>query len=323
MKKIVLALTAFLLTCGTALSQNLDIYSARDFLKDGPDVAVVRQGFIGSPEWEAFDGRVAAMRAGKAAEDPDIDDSLNMLKTMLRSAEEGGNKEEAESIRSSIAMLEDARQQARAMGKDAATPDQLKAELLKYAVGGRLFHSASLLFDDLAMVRDKSWDEAEYNAWGLMDANGKYVVPCRYEEFWSGSVENGRAPLIMASRMVDPDESRWEVSIFRPDGTLATQQKFTRATYLIMPYLVVGVCFQDGFWGLMDQNGRILTKKKYNLIDWNQNDLLDASQGKFVYGERDGVNYILSPDDGSEIGTFKITDDTHEVNYYPGKDPRK
>jgi len=27
-----------------------------------------------------------------------------------------------------------------------------------------------------------------------------------------------------------------------------------------------------------------------------------------------GVNYILSPDDGSEIGTFKLTDNTHEVN---------
>lgn len=77
-------------------------------------------------------------------------------------------------------------------------------------------------------------------------------------------------------------------------------------------------------WGLMDKDCRILTAKKYKKLDWNTNNLTDASQGKFIYGERDGVNYILSPKDGSEIGTFKFDPGvSHEVSYYPGKDPRK
>ena len=83
----------------------------------------------------------------------------------------------------------------------------------------------------------------------------------------------------------------------------------------MLPWCVVGVRFQDGLWGLMDEHCRILTSRKYNRIDWNENDLIDSSQGRFIYGERGGVNYILSPKDGSEIGTFKMTDTTHEVNF--------
>ena len=90
-------------------------------------------------------------------------------------------------------------------------------------------------------------------------------------------------------------------------------------TSLLLPWRVVGVRFQDGLWGLMDEHCRILTSQKYNLIDWNENDLVDSTQGRFIYVERGGVNYILSPMDGSEIGTFKMTDTTYEVNYYLGK----
>ena len=36
---------------------------------------------------------------------------------------------------------------------------------------------------------------------------------------------------------------------------------------LMLPWRVVGVRFQDGLWGLMDERCRILTSQKYNLID--------------------------------------------------------
>lgn len=322
MKRFAFTLTMLLLACCAATAQNLDIYQA-DFIDDGPNRAILKRDFFYSPQWQAFDERVQGWQTAKELADPDAESSLKMLKDMMRGAEERGDKDAAEECRQAIAELEKVFAQAKARANNL-TPGDLKKELLGYALGGRLFHSASLLFDDLAMVRDKSWDEAEYNAWGLMDGSGKLVVPCRYEEFWSCRWDrDGRPPLIMASRAINYDKNQWDVTIFRPDGTVATDQKFIGATSLFMPWCVVGVRFKDGLWGLMDEHGRILTTRKYKRIDWNENNLIDSSQGRFIYGERDGVNYILSPKDGSEIGTFKMTDTTHEVNYYPGKGPRK
>ena len=310
-----------LAACCAATAQDLDIYHA-DFIDNGPNRAVLKREFFYSPQWQAFQERVQGWQTAKALADPDTENSLKMLKDLMRSAEEKGDKESAEECRRAIAELEETFRLARSRANNL-TPEDLKKELLGYAIGGRLFDSADLLFDDLAKVRDKSWDEAEYNAWGLMDGSGKLIVPCRYEEFWSCRWdEDGRPPLIMASRAINYDKNQWEVTIFRPDGTVATDQKFISATSLMLPWCVVGVRFKDGLWGLMDERGRILTTQKYNCIDWNENNLLDSTQGRFIYGERGGVNYILSPKDGSEIGTFKMTETSHEVNYYPGKDPR-
>jgi hypothetical protein len=315
MNRFTLTLATFLLTSIAAQAQDLDVYNA-DFIESGPNRAILTRDFFYTPQWQTFETHVQGWQTAKALADPDTESSLKMLQDMVRSAEERGDKETAEDIRRSIAELEEAFRVARTQANDLS-PEDLKKELLGYAIGGRLFHSADILFDDLAMVRDKSWDEAEYNAWGLMDGSGKLIVPCRYEEFWScGWDEEGRPPLIMASRVIDLDKGQWEVTILRPDGAPATERKFTGATSLFLPWRVVGVRFQDGLWGLMDEHCRILTSQKYNLIDWNENDLIDSTQGRFIYGERGGVNYILSPKDGSEIGTFKVTDTTHEVNYY-------
>ena len=322
MNRFSFTLIALLAACYAATAQDLDIYHA-DFIDNGPNRAILTRDFFYSQQWQAFDERVQGWQTAKALADPDTESSLKMLKDMMRSAEERGDKEAAEECRQAIAELEKVFVQARARANNM-TPEDLKKELLGYALGGRLFHSADLLFDDLAMVRDKSWEEAEYNAWGLMDGSGKLIVPCRYEEFWSCRWdEDGRPPLIMASRAMNYDKNQWEVTIFRPDGTVATDQKFIGATSIFLPWYVVGVRFKDGLWGLMDEHCRILTTRKYKRIDWNENNLIDSSQGRFIYGERDGVNYILSPKDGSEIGTFKMTDTTHEVNYYPGKGPGK
>ena len=321
MKRFAFTLITLLAACCAATAQDLDIYHA-DFIDNGPNRAVLKREFFYSPQWQAFQERVQGWQTAKALADPDTENSLKMLKDLMRSAEEKGDKESAEECRRAIAELEETFRLARSRANNL-TPEDLKKELLGYAIGGRLFDSADLLFDDLAKVRDKSWDEAEYNAWGLMDGTGKFIVPCRYEEFWSCRWdEDGRPPLIMASRAINYDKNQWEVTIFRPDGTVATDQKFISATSLMLPWCVVGVRFKDGLWGLMDERGRILTTQKYNCIDWNENNLLDSTQGRFIYGERGGINYILSPENGSEIGTFKMTDTSHEVNYYPGKDPR-
>ena len=120
-------------------------------------------------------------------------------------------------------------------------------------------------------------------------------------------------------------ENRYKRAKTLVEKNAASQQTFAAAK-IVDDMNLIGVRLANGSWSLMNADARIITQRQYKKLDWTTNDLLDSSKGNFVYGERDGVNYIISPADGSEIGTFKLTFNPdgsaiHDVNYYPGKGP--
>lgn len=322
MKRFILSLSSLLLMCSAICAQNLIVYDARDLVpeKGAPTYAVFTEEYFNSPEWFDLSQRIELLNYASAAEE--MNQNLVQAKKELEAARRRG--ENVDEMEAMVRNLEEVIPAYRAYGEGLSIPD-LKKELLSHAIGGRLFYGASLAFPDYAKVQGKPYkeDPDDFNTWGVIDANGKVIVKYRYQDiFTSYDSETGeRIPLIFAIHEIDRWKDKWEVDTYKLDGTLATNQKF--AGVYIFDGNVISVHFPDGGWGLMNENCRIITTKKYKKLDWNENNLIDASEGRFIYGERDGVNYILSPKDGSEIGTFKMTGSTHQVTYYPGKDPRK
>ena len=326
-----------------ARAQNLVVYDA-DVLANKPEsphYAVLTEKYFNSLEGNALAEKIERYGVAHAFDseeqgvgDPDWDEYVRDLEKGIANFTREGNTEGAEMYRNMLAeakkmrseleaQAREAREATRTVG-DGLDRDELRAELLKHAVGGRLFYSAEIYLNRLACVQAKSVDN-DQNAFGLMDAQGKMVVPARYWTIflreWPN--DNGKG-LVLGYRLLSDDNT--EVDLLWDDGTRAAQQTFP-AVKILDEVGLIGVRFPDGGWGLMNADARVITSRKYKKFDWNVNDVIDPSQSKFVYGERDGVNYIISPADGSEIGTFKMTFNAdgstlHDVNYYPGKDPR-
>lgn len=322
----------------SARAQVLVSYDARALVPDEntPHIAVLTEEDYRSPAWFDLEQRIDRYAEAQAlsgdtqgADDTmDFDSYIRELETLAKQAEQEGNKEAAASYRQSIkeareikALTEQQYRDARAAAEAGAKGldgKKLLAELLEHAVGKRLFNAVGTAFPALATVYLNPKDEDLFNGWGVMDAKGKRIIPCQYYTIATRYDDDGsRLPLIVCFQEVDRWKDLWKVDLYREDGTLATRQQLTGAK--IFTNNVLGVRFPDGTWGLMNKDCRVLTTRKYKTMDTNVNSLIDSEQGWFVYGERDGVNYILSQEDGSEIGTFRMTDSSYEVNYYPGR----
>lgn len=104
MKRFAFTLIILLAACCAATAQDLDIYHA-DFIDNGPNRAVLKREFFYSPQWQAFQQRVQGWQTAKALADPDTENCLKMLKDLMRSAEEKGDKETAEECRRAISPL--------------------------------------------------------------------------------------------------------------------------------------------------------------------------------------------------------------------------
>ena len=320
MKKIVFLYVVLVLPV-LAAAQGLVIHDASNLISEEgvPKCAVFTEVYYNSQEWFDLSQLIERYTYAQAAQE--MGQQVEAFKALAEDAEKRGDKADAESYRQTMENLKEAIAQMLAEGKGLSGA-ALRDSLLSHAIGGRLFYAADLAFPDCAKVQGKPYKDDDFNCWGLMDAKGTIVIPCRYQDiFTSYNRESGdRLPLVFGIHETDRWKDQWKVDVYRPDGTLATKQQF--AGVYIFDNHSIGVRFLDGGWGLMNENCRILTTRKYKKLDTNQNNLIDSSEGWFIYGQRDGVNYILSPEDGSEIGTFKLTDNTHEVNYYPGKAPK-
>ena len=345
MKKLITTILLLLLLPLVASAQDrLVVQGVGELVGDdfAPRYAVFTEKYYNSMDWMELNEKVDRYISAHAFDDEvEDDDALFDWNGYIANMEEAienftkeGNEEMAKNYRES---LEEAKKYKEEMEQtigtlkaeaaenaDGLDRQELLDEVLKHAVGGRLWFYAESYGDGrFAAVREKFIDEQE-NAVGLMDARGKMVIPARYESLYMRDWAKDGKNTVLAYKVLSWENDKWEVSVFREDGSPATSQTFAGAKILDQVELF-SVRFQDGSgWGVMDGNGRVITQRKYKKIDWNSNNLLSPEQGYFVYGERDGVNYIISPTDGSEIGTFKFVAGTsHEVNYYPGKDPRK
>lgn len=344
MRRIFLSLFFALVAIVAGAQERLVVQGVGELVGDdfAPRYAVLTEKYYNSMEWMALNEKIDRYISAHAF-DTEVteDDPLFDWKAYIANMEEAienftkeGNEEMARAYRES---LEEAKKYKEEMEQTVGTikaeaaenaegldRQELLDEVLKHAVGGRLWYFAQAYGDGrYAAVREKFIDEEE-NAVGLMDAQGKMVIPARYESLYMRDYPSADGKCtVLAYKEISRESDQWEVSVFREDGTLATPQTFAGAKILDQVELF-SVRFRDGGWGVVDGSGRVITQRKYKKIDWNSNNLLSPSQGYFVYGERDGVNYIISPTDGSEIGTFKfVAGESHEVNYYPGKDPRK
>ena len=341
MKKLLLIFLALLPLLAGA-QERLVVYDASVLAssKEAPHMVVLTEKYCNSPAWSRLEDKIERYGAAHAFDgveqgvgDPDWDEYVRDLEKGIAEYTREGNKEGAQMYREMLAEakkmrteLETQSRELRAQSQAGAgglDRDELRKEVLEHAVGGRFYYSAQIYLDRFACVQAKSIDDDD-NVFGLLDAQGKMVVPARYWTFfmreWPN--DNGMA-LVLAYRLVSDDIT--EVSLFWDDGTPASQQTFAAAK-IFDDVNLIGVRLANGSWSLMNADARIITQRQYKKLDWNTNDLIDSSKGNFVYGERDGVNYILSPSDGSEIGTFKLTfnadgSTTHDVNYYPGKGP--
>ena len=345
MKKLIT--TALLLLPLISMAQDrLVVQGVGELVGDdfAPRYAVFTEKYYNSMDWMELNEKIDRYISAHAFDDEvEDDDALFDWNGYIANMEEAienftkeGNEEMAKNYRES---LEEAKKYKEEMEQtigtlkaeaaenaDGLDRQELLDEVLKHAVGGRLWYYAESYGDGrFAAVREKFIDDEE-NAIGLMDAQGRMVIPARYESLYMRDWANNGKNIVLAYRVLSWENDKWEVSVFREDGTRATTQTFAGAKILDQVELF-SVRFQDGSgWGVMDGNGRVVTQRKYKKIDWNSNNLLSPEQGYFVYGERDGVNYILSPKDGSEIGTYRWYSDArgdhHDVNYYPGKNPR-
>ena len=341
MKRFFLFLFAALLPL-MAGAQNLVVFDAGVLASSqgSPAYVVLTEKDADSREWFRLEEkleRYGAAHAFDGAEqgvgDPDWDEYIRDLEKGIADYTREGNKEgaqmyremlaEAKKMRAEVeAQAREVREQSRS-GGEGLDRNELRAEVLKHAVGGRFFYSAQIYLGRLACVQAKPVD-GDQNVFGLMDAQGKMVVPARYWTIFLRDWPNGNGKgLVLAYRLISDEKT--EVSLFWDDGTPASQQSFAAAKIFDDANLI-GVRLGNGSWSLMNADARVITQRQYKKLDWNTNDLIDSSKGTFVYGERDGVNYIISPKDGSEIGTFKQTfnadgSTTHDVNYYPGLDP--
>ena len=345
MKKLIT--TALLLLPLVASAQDrLVVQGVGELVGDdfAPRYAVFTEKYYNSMEWMNLNEKIDRYISAHAFDDEvDEDDALFDWNGYIANMEEAienftkeGNEEMAKNYRESLEEAKKYKEEMEATigtlkaeaaeNADGLDRQELLDEVLKHAVGGRLWFYAESYGDGrFAAVREKFIDEQE-NAVGLMDARGKMVIPARYESLYMRDWAKDGKNTVLAYKVLSWENDKWEVSVFREDGTLATPQTFAGAK-IIDQVELFSVRFQDGSgWGVMDGNGRVVTQRKYKKIDWNSNNLLSPEQGYFVYGERDGVNYIISPKDGSEIGTYRWYSDArgdhHDVNYYPGKNPR-
>ena len=337
MKKLI-TIALLLLPLVSLAQQRLVVQGVGELVGDdfAPRYAVFTEKYYNSMEWMNLNEKIDRYISAHAFDDEvEDDDALFDWNGYIANMEEAienftkeGNEEMAKNYRES---LEEAKKYKEEMEQTIGTlkaeaaenadglgRQELLDEVLKHAVGGRLWYYADSYGDGrFAAVRAKFIDDEE-NAVGLMDAQGKMVIPARYESLYMRDWPNtGGKNIVLAYKVLSWQDDKWEVSVFREDGTPATSQTFAAAK-IIDQVELISVRFKDGSgWGVMDGRGRVITQRKYKKIDWNSNNLLSPSEGYFVYGERDGVNYIISPTDGSEIGTFKfVAGSTHEVNYY-------
>lgn len=343
MKRLFITLFAALLPL-LAVAQELATFHVGSLVadKNAPHMAVLPEKYMTSPEWYNLEQEIERFAVSRVFQDgEDVsgsgnwDNYIKEMEKLIDQYTRDGNKEAAEQLRKTLeetkkemkaleATLAEARAQAR-QGGEGLDGGELLAKVMEHAIGGRLFYGAEIFMGRFAHVRTQSSEENE-NAWGLMDAKGEMLIPARYQGLWirDWANENGKN-ILLAQRVISWDDDKWEMRFFWDDGTSATQQTFTGAGVIDQVELFK-VRFPDGGWGLLNADGRVITQRKYKKLDWNVNNVIDPDQGNFVYGERDGVNYIISRTDGSEIGTFRFYYDSddlpvHEVKYYPGKGP--
>lgn len=288
MKRLIITLLCALVY-GAIPAQTLVIYDARDlFPKDAwnpPCKAVFTEDYYYSEEWLNLKDRIDTYLLYQTAkENPDW-----------------------------IPLADEEFRQKIQEGKNM-TPEGLRKAICRHAIGGRMYYSAEVLENPLfARVRNKSWEEAKSNAWGVINAGGQTIVPFRYETI--GSYGN----IITASRKVNPDKELWEIRLYNQDGSLASDQTYIQAFDIFNVYSqenTVCVRFSDGGWGLIDGNGRVITNKKYDEMGtgdriFYEKDITD------IWGKRDGKMYLVSPVSGRETGTFTYTFRSRE-NHFEG-----
>ena len=159
-----------------------------------PRYVVLTEEYFRSEEWQALDEQISAfVSANGYDEEPDEDDPLFDWDSMFAGMEEAianfereGNAEGAESIRESLeeakkyrAEVEDPEARAAAQAAAEAVEETRRAlldEVLKHAVGGRLFYYAEEQDGGrLVLVQESFWDGGEEPVSRLMDAAGRFA----------------------------------------------------------------------------------------------------------------------------------------------------
>ena len=259
-------------------AQNLVVFDASGLENDknAAHYAIFTEKYSESEECYVLSEKIGRYLAAHAFEtdektkseaEAEWNETVKELEASIEKFTREGNKEMAEMYRNTLSEMKKARKEVEEMlgqasdqareGAEGLDPKALLLEVRKNAVGQRLFHSAELLCDGLlAKVRDKSWEEAGENAWGVMDANGRILIPCRYEMI------NSWGNIIIAYRVISWDKDQWEVRLYRPDGSSASDQTFFGARgndNIFTGVNSVSVRFKDGGWGLIDEDGRVIT----------------------------------------------------------------
>ena len=267
----------------------------------GPTLAVFTKAYCSTPAFEALNERVfnAVMESPKVYEQ-----GIQQLETIIKVNKESGEHVSQEQLDEWNRELKELREKKR-----NARPVDYKAildEILNHAVGHRFFWAAQPMFDGLVSVRTM---ENVEKGWGVINSQGKTVIPFQYSDIcFSLFGEDEHMNVILG---FNPDVG---MSVYRPDGSLITPQKFWGG--YLLPLNTIVVNFTKNTCGLLDEKtGKVLTTQKYEEIKDNLSNLLD-SNSVVIYGVRNGKNYILSRD-GREIGELIMTYDTpHQVIFY-------
>lgn len=197
MRRFIIVLTLCLLGGLTAgAQQRLVVQGIGELVGDeyAPRYVVLTEEYFRSEEWQALDEQISAfVSANGYDEEPDEDDPLFDWDSMFAGMEEAianfereGNAEGAESIRESLeeakkyrAEVEDPEARAAAQAAAEAVEETRRAlldEVLKHAVGGRLFYYAEEQDGGrLVLVQESFWDGGEEPVSRLMDAAGRFA----------------------------------------------------------------------------------------------------------------------------------------------------
>lgn len=197
MRRYIIIMTLCLLGGLTASAQQrLVVQGIGELVGDdyAPRYAVFTEEYCQSEEWLALDEQISAfISANGYDEEPDEDDPLFDWDSMFAGMEEAianfereGNAEGAKSVRESLeeakkyrAEVDDPEARAAALAAAEAVEQARRAlldEVLKHAVGGRLFYYAEAQDDGChVLVQETFWDGEDEPVSRIMDADGRFA----------------------------------------------------------------------------------------------------------------------------------------------------
>ena len=241
MKRILVSLFFALVAIVAGAQERLVVQGVGELVGDdfAPHYAVLTEKYYNSMEWMALNEKIDRYISAHAF-DTEVteDDPLFDWKAYIANMEEAienftkeGNEEMARAYRES---LEEAKKYKEEMEQMVGTikaeaaenaegldRQELLDEVLKHAVGGHLWYFAQAYGDGrYAAVREKFIDDEE-NAVGLMDAQGKLVIPARYESLYMRDYPSADGKcIVLAYKEISRESDQWEVSVFRVQRTL-------------------------------------------------------------------------------------------------------